>query len=75
MLEGLGNMVVKEVKELIRDPKVLIGIIIVLFGISEFIRLAYPNQNYSQWISPLVPIILGILIIAGAIYGMQRRRY
>ena len=52
----------------------LIGAIIVLFGISEFVRLAYPNQNYSQWIWPLVPVIIGILIIAGALYGMQRRR-
>ena len=29
MFEGLGNVIVKEVKELIRDPKILIGIIIV----------------------------------------------
>jgi ABC-2 type transport system permease protein len=29
LLEGLGNVVVKEVKELVRDPKILIGMIIV----------------------------------------------
>jgi len=29
LLEGLGNIVIKEVKELIRDPKILIGMIIV----------------------------------------------
>jgi len=29
LLEGLGNVVIKEVKELIRDPKILIGMIIV----------------------------------------------
>ena len=29
MLEGLGNVVVKEVKELMRDPKILIGMIII----------------------------------------------
>jgi ABC-2 type transport system permease protein len=29
LLEGLGNVVVKEVKELIRDPKILIGVIII----------------------------------------------
>jgi len=29
LLKGLGNMVVKEVKELVRDPKILIGIIII----------------------------------------------
>jgi ABC-2 type transport system permease protein len=29
LLKGLGNVVVKELKELLRDPKILIGIIIV----------------------------------------------
>ena len=29
MLEGLGNVVIKEVKELMRDPKILIGVILV----------------------------------------------
>jgi len=29
LLEGLGNVVVKEVKELIRDPKILVGMIII----------------------------------------------
>ena len=29
MLKGLGNVVVKEVKELVRDPKILIGMIII----------------------------------------------
>jgi len=29
LLEGFGNIVVKEVKELIRDPKILIGMILV----------------------------------------------
>lgn len=29
MLSGLGNIVVKEIKELIRDPKILVGMIII----------------------------------------------
>ena len=29
MLSGLGNVIVKEVKELVRDPKILLGIILV----------------------------------------------
>jgi len=29
LLEGLGNVVIKEVKELMRDPKILIGVILV----------------------------------------------
>lgn len=40
MLEGLGNLVIKEVKELIRDPKILIGMIIVPAIIFPFMGLA-----------------------------------
>ena len=44
MLEGLGNLVVKEVKELIRDPKILVGMIVIpilLFPLMGFaIRVA-----------------------------------
>ena len=29
MLKGFGNILVKELKELIRDPKILLGMIIV----------------------------------------------
>ncbi|MGB9135130.1 MAG: ABC transporter permease [Candidatus Bathyarchaeia archaeon] len=40
MLKGLGNVVIKELKELLRDPKILIGIIIVpllMFPIMGFV--------------------------------------
>ncbi len=40
MLKGLGNVVVKELKELLRDPKVLIGMIVVplvMFPIMGFV--------------------------------------
>ncbi len=40
MLRGLGNVVVKEVKELLRDPKILIGMIVVpllMFPIMGFV--------------------------------------
>jgi ABC-2 type transport system permease protein len=40
LLKGLGNVVVKELKELLRDPKILIGIIIVpllMFPILGFV--------------------------------------
>jgi len=40
LLEGLGNIVVKEVKELIRDPKILIGMIIVPAILFPFMGLA-----------------------------------
>ncbi|MCW4052888.1 MAG: ABC transporter permease [Candidatus Bathyarchaeota archaeon] len=40
MLEGLGNVIVKELKELLRDPKILIGMIVVplvMFPILGFV--------------------------------------
>jgi ABC-2 type transport system permease protein len=40
LFEGLGNVVIKEVKELIRDPKILIGMIIVPAILFPFMGLA-----------------------------------
>jgi len=40
LLEGLGNVVVKEVKEMVRDPKILIGMIIVPLLMFPLIGLA-----------------------------------
>jgi len=40
LLEGLGNIIVKEVKELIRDPKILIGMIIIPMLLFPFMGLA-----------------------------------
>jgi len=40
LLEGLGNVVVKEVKELIRDPKILLGMIIIPAVLFPFMGLA-----------------------------------
>ena len=40
MLKDLGNVVVKELKELLRDPKILIGMIVVplvMFPIMGFV--------------------------------------
>ncbi|MCW3980631.1 MAG: hypothetical protein NWF11_04065, partial [Candidatus Bathyarchaeota archaeon] len=40
MLKGLGNVIVKELKELLRDPKILIGMIVVplvMFPILGFV--------------------------------------
>lgn len=45
----------------------IIGIIIILFGL----------VNIFGWrvdIGAYIPIIIGILIVAGAIYGLSRRR-
>jgi len=40
LFKGLGNVVVKEVKELIRDPKILIGMIVVPVLLFPFMGLA-----------------------------------
>ena len=54
---------------------IVIGVIILLWGFSEVLRQVYPNVNYSGWVWAFVPVIIGILIILGAIYKMQRRKY
>jgi len=46
---------------------IIMGIIIILFGLG----------NIFAWrldIGAFIPIIIGILIVAGAIYGLSRRR-
>ncbi len=47
---------------------VVFGIFIVLIGISIFLGLDIGNMIW-----PMAIVILGILIIAGAIYGLSRR--
>ena len=49
----------------------IIGLIIVLFGISLILRVYYPDIKFDIW--PMVIIIFGILIVVGAYYGMRRR--
>jgi hypothetical protein len=48
----------------------IIGIIIILFGLNFFLQASY---GFSIEFWPLIIIIFGILIVAGALYG--RRRY
>ncbi len=47
MLEGLGNVVIKEIKELVRDPKILIGMIIVPILLFPFMGLAISVATQS----------------------------
>ena len=49
---------------------IIVGLVIILFGIS-WILSAYNILKLEVW--PIVVIILGILIIVGAYYGMRRR--
>jgi predicted membrane protein len=49
---------------------IVIGLIIVLFGVSTILAHYY-NIDLQVW--PIIVIIFGILIVIGAYYGMRRR--
>jgi len=46
----------------------IIGIIIILVGLSQL-----PGIDFGKYIWPLIIIVFGILILAGALYGYSRR--
>jgi len=46
----------------------IIGMIIILVGVSQL-----PGIDFGEYIWPLIIIIFGILLIAGALYGYSRR--
>ena len=46
----------------------VIGVIIVLVGLSWFIGV-----DWGRYFFPLIAVIFGLLIIAGALYGFRRR--
>lgn len=49
---------------------IVIGAIIILVGLSLFLQNTY-NINIDFW--PLIIVIVGLLIVAGALYGRRRR--
>ena len=49
---------------------IVIGLFIVILGIAQLL-----NVNISAYIGPFILILIGVLIVAGAIYGMSKRRY
>jgi hypothetical protein len=51
----------------------VIGVIILLWGISTMAQhMGWMTQTFDLWY--IVIIIFGVLLIAGAIYGMNRRK-
>jgi uncharacterized membrane protein YvbJ len=46
----------------------IIGVVLILAGLSSFY-----NFNFLQYFWPFIIVIIGILIILGAIYGARRR--
>jgi len=67
LLEGLGNVVVKEVKELIRDPKILIGMII-------FPLLMFPLMGFAIRASTEAAVESAKAMSIGVI-DLDRREY
>jgi uncharacterized protein YacL len=49
---------------------IIIGLFIVILGLAQLF-----GQNVSAYIGPFILILIGILIVAGTIYGMSKRRY
>jgi hypothetical protein len=51
----------------------IIGVIILIWGLSELaIQMNWIHERPEFWF--LIIIIFGVLLIAGAIYGMSRRK-
>jgi divalent metal cation (Fe/Co/Zn/Cd) transporter len=50
----------------------VIGLIIILAGISFLLQALYPEMPAIPW-WPFIVIIFGALMIAGAIHGIRRR--
>jgi tetrahydromethanopterin S-methyltransferase subunit E len=47
---------------------VIFGIIVVIIGLAII-----SGVTISQYIGPMIMVIIGILIVVGALYGMRRR--
>jgi uncharacterized membrane protein YvbJ len=48
---------------------IIIGAFIIIMGLSMLL-----NLDLGQYVGAFVVIVIGILIIAGALYGMSRRK-
>ena len=48
---------------------IVFGVFIILIGLAIFM-----GQDIGQWIGPSAAVVIGMLIVAGAIYGLTRRR-
>ena len=51
---------------------VIFGAIVIILGVSLYLQVTY-NINFTQFFWPLVLVIIGLLIVVGAIYGRGRR--
>jgi len=70
LLEGLGNVVVKEVKELIRDPKILIGMIVVPLLMFPLMGLAV--RTSMQTVAESVKVMsIGVMDLDNDVYAQN----
>ena len=52
----------------------IIGIIIILVGISQVPGILPPDIELWDYLWPIMIIVIGVLVLAGALYGYSRRR-
>ena len=55
--------------EVFLEIGLIIGIIVILWGVSSFTEI-----SFGDYFWPLIIIIFGTLIVAGALYQVTRRR-
>ena len=49
---------------------IIIGLFIIILGLAQL-----AGQNIAAYIGPFILILIGVLVLAGAIYRLSRRRY
>jgi len=52
---------------------VIVGIVAGVFIILLGLAIAF-GQDVGRWAGPFILIVVGLLIVAGALYGLRRRR-
>jgi len=68
LLEGLGNVVAKEVKELVRDPKILIGMIVVPLLMFPLMGFAF-RTSMQIAVESVKTMSIGVIDQDGEIYA------
>ena len=53
---------------------IVFGVIILLLGVGVFLQITYGGNFFGTFFWPIILIVFGILIIAGALSRQSRRR-
>jgi len=70
LLEGLGNVVMKEVKELIRDPKILIGMIVFPLLMFPLMGLAIRTSTQAA-VESVKAMSIGVIVQDHGVYNQS----